>query len=120
VGILSFILAILGFLIPGGKLIVLEMLAVIQIGYFSLLEFEKVPPTFVGLKSLEMSNGYNDLNGFSSESRIRQDIFRILGLETIAFSNYNISFIIFAICPLMIGLIGYLIKNKGKNAQYKD
>lgn len=111
VGILSLILAFLGFIVPAGKLIVLEMLAVVQIGYFSLLEFEKIPPTFVGLKSLHMSNGYNDLNLFSSESRLPQDIFRIMGFETVALENYNLSFIVFVMLPLIVGLIGYIVKN---------
>jgi len=37
VGILSLLLALLGLCIPAGKLIILEALAVIQLGYFSLL-----------------------------------------------------------------------------------
>ena len=118
IGVLSLILAFLGFIVPAGKLIVLEMLAVIQIAYFSLLEFEKIPPTFVGLKSLHMSNGYNDLNMFSSESRLPQDIFRIMGFETVAVENYNLSFIVFVILPLIVGLVGYIVKSKGKNRVY--
>ena len=118
IGVLSLMLAFLGFIVPAGKLIVLEMLAVIQIAYFSLLEFEKIPPTFVGLKSLHMSNGYNDLNMFSSESRFSQDIFRIMGFETVAVENYNLSFIVFVILPLIVGLVGYIVKSKGKNRVY--
>lgn len=118
IGVLSLILAVLGFIMPAGKLIVLEMLAVIQIGYFSLLGFEKIPPIFVGLKSLHMSNGYNDLNLFSSESRLPQDIFRIMGFETVALENYNLSFIVFVMLPLIVGLIGYIAKSKGKNRVY--
>ena len=120
IGVLSLIFGVLGFIVPAGKLIVLETLAVIQISYFSLLEFEKIPPTFAGLKSLHMSNGYNDLNLFSSESRIRQDIFRIMGFETVALENYNLSFIVFVMLPMLVGLVGYMVKSKGKNRVYND
>lgn len=89
----------------------------IQIGYLSLLSFEKVPPTFVGLKYLKLSNGVNDLNINSSGSQTVQDIFKIIGLDTLGVSNYNLTLILFVFLPLIIGLVGYLIKIMGKKSK---
>jgi hypothetical protein len=62
VGYFAFIMMVLGFIMPVGKLVIVEALAVVQIGYFSIFQFQKVPLTFLPLKNLKMSNGYNDLS----------------------------------------------------------
>ncbi len=62
VGYFAFIMMVLGFIMPVGKLIIVEALAVVQIGYFSIFQFQKVPLTFLPLKNLKMSNGFNDLS----------------------------------------------------------
>jgi hypothetical protein len=63
-------MAFVGMFLPFGKLIILEALAVVQISFFTILQFEKIPPTFVGLKNLLFSNGFNDPNMFTlSKSR---------------------------------------------------
>ena len=84
VGITSLIFAFLGFFVPAGKLIVLETLSVVQMGYFSILSFEKIPPSFAGLQSLNVSNGYNNLNLFSSDSKVIQNIFLVMGIDNVA------------------------------------
>ncbi len=66
VGFAVMILAFVGMCMPVGKLIILEALSVVQISYFSLFQFSKLPPTFIGLKSLLFSNGYNSPSIFSS------------------------------------------------------
>lgn len=65
IGSMSIILAFLGLFIPSGKLIIVEALAVIQISYFSVLQFQKIPPTYTGFKNLVISNGFNDPSFFS-------------------------------------------------------
>lgn len=62
VGYFAFIMAVLGFIMPVGKLVIVEALAIVQIGYFSIFQFQKVPLTFLPLKNLKISNGYNDLS----------------------------------------------------------
>lgn len=62
---MAVVLAFVGLFIPSGKLIIVEALAVIQISYFSILQFSKIPPTYVGLKNLIISNGFNDQELFS-------------------------------------------------------
>ncbi len=109
VGGLALFMLLLGFCIPIGKLIILEGLAVVQISYFSLLQFEKVPPTFVGLKNLIFSNGYNDMNMFSSNEQSKQDIYKLMGLKVEVLSNDNISLVLLLILPLFVGLVGFLV-----------
>ena len=60
VGFLALLMLVLGCLVPAGKVIILEALVVVQIVFFSLLQFDKLPLTFLGLKNLALSNGYND------------------------------------------------------------
>ena len=91
----------------------------IQIGYFSLLQFDRIPPTFAGLKSLNMCNGFNDLSLFSSSNQIKQNIFKVIGLKTIALSNYNITLVLFVFIPAAIGIIGFLVTKNSQNAEYK-
>ncbi len=109
VGCLALFMLLLGFCIPIGKLIILEALAVVQISYFSLLQFEKVPPTFIGLKNLIFSNGYNDMDMFFSAEQSNQDIFKLMGLKTGVLSNDNISLVLLLILPILVGLIGFLV-----------
>ena len=59
IGYLALAFTFLGLLSPVGKLIVVEALIVIQLSFFSILQFQKFPVTFIGLKNLIFSNGYN-------------------------------------------------------------
>jgi hypothetical protein len=108
IGFLAIVLAILGLCIPSGKLIIVEALAVIQISYFSVLQFQKIPPTYVGLKNLIISNGYNDQSLLSSSQGV-QTVYKLLGLQPSALSNFNISLITFVILPALVGGIGLLV-----------
>lgn len=66
IGFMALFMAFASFFMPFGKLIVIEALAVIQISYFGIMQFNKIPPTFLGFKNLIYSNGYNDQDMFSS------------------------------------------------------
>jgi hypothetical protein len=109
VGFLALVLAFLGLCIPSGKLIIVEALAVIQISYFSVLQFQKVPQTYVGLRNLIISNGYNDQNLIESSKVSSQNAYKLLGIETNALSNFNISLIMFIALPVLVGGIGLLV-----------
>ncbi len=115
-GYTAMIFAFLGLLCPVGKLIVVEALVVIQLGFFSILQFKKIPPTFIGFKNLIFSNGYNDPNLFNS-SIVQKDqtVFKLMGLDHSLFLNFNVSFVLFFWLPFFIGLIGvllFLVKGK--------
>lgn len=60
-GYTSFVFLLLGLVSPVGKIIVVEALAVIQLGFFTVLQFDKIPPTFIGFKCLLPSSGINDI-----------------------------------------------------------
>ena len=109
VGLMALMMMILGCCVPVGKLIVLECLAVVQLSYFSLMQFKKIPPTFIGLKDLMFSNGYNDASMFGSVSQGVQDVYKLMGMQRSVISNDNISLVLFVIIPVVIGLIGHLI-----------
>lgn len=109
VGLMALMMLVLGCCVPVGKLIVLECLAVVQISYFSLMQFKKIPPTFIGLKNLMFSNGYNEANMFGQASQGVQDVYRLMGMQRSVISNDNISLVVFVILPILIVLIGYLI-----------
>jgi hypothetical protein len=109
-GYLSILFIILGFIGPAGKLIVVEALAVIQITYFSILQFDKIPPTFIGFKNLILSNGYNDPDIFGQpNSQRNMNVYKLMGLNENILSNYNISFVILFILPFIIGFLGVII-----------
>jgi hypothetical protein len=61
-GYTSFVFLLCGLITPVGKLIVIESLAVIQLGFFTVLQFGKIPPTFIGLKNLLASSGVNNFD----------------------------------------------------------
>jgi hypothetical protein len=45
-----------------GKMIGVEMMAVVQIAFFSLMSLSQMNPCFSALSSLRFVNGYNQLN----------------------------------------------------------
>lgn len=119
VGFMAFAMVLAGFFVPSGKLIMLEGLAVTQIAYFSVLQFQKIPPTFIGLKNLIFSNGYNNgslMLGSSSPSK-NQSLYKLLGLQSEVLSNFNINLVLFVIAPTLIGGIGYFLTRTPSNPQ---
>jgi hypothetical protein len=60
IGLFTLVLAFIGMFAPVGKILIIEAVAVVQISFFSVLQYQKIPPTFVGFKNLILSNGYNN------------------------------------------------------------
>jgi hypothetical protein len=59
VGIITCILIYLGCFISSGRKSICYILAIVQTSYFTLLQFDQLPLTYLGLKYLKYSNGYN-------------------------------------------------------------
>ena len=57
-------LLLIGLCAPAGKLIILEGLSVVQVTFFSIIMFNKIPPSYLGFKGLILANGINDPNLF--------------------------------------------------------
>ncbi len=119
VGFMAFSMLLMGFFVPAGKLIMLEATAVTQIAFFSVLQFPKVPPTFIGLKNLIFSNGYNDgsLLPESVSAPKDQTIYKLMGLQSGVLSNFNIDLVLLVILPALIGSVGYFLTRKPSTPQ---
>lgn len=109
IGILCILFILAGFIIPSGKIIIIEALAVIQITYFSILHYEKIPTSYIGFKNLIFSSGFNMISSTSSDNRQILNVFQLLGFNMNMALNYNISFIILFCLPLCIVVGGYAI-----------
>jgi uncharacterized Tic20 family protein len=59
IGIISLIIIYIGCLIPMGKHILTPVLSIIQVSYFTILQYDQLPLTYMGIKNLKYSNGYN-------------------------------------------------------------
>jgi hypothetical protein len=42
-----------------GKHILTPVLSIIQVSYFTILQYDQLPLTYMGIKNLKYSNGYN-------------------------------------------------------------
>lgn len=82
----------------------------VQLAYFSILQFPTLPPTYLSFRSLIISNGFNSPSLFPSQSN-DHSTFTLLGLYPSLLSNYNISFIILVLLPFLCGLIGWIVCN---------
>ena len=127
IGYLSMIFLFVGFVVPAGKLIVVEALAVIQITFFSVLQFKNIPPTYIGFKELVLSSGCNIPSLVqSSTTNFEQSIYGLMGLSDNVLSNYNISFILLFLIPAILSMIGFFIsrhimkKKLSNNADIKE
>lgn len=88
-----------------GKIIALELIAVFQLSYLSLLSLNRLSPIFYSLIGLSLSFGYT-INLFPSKSI--NNLHNMLNLKLQFFDNYNTSFA-FVLLPLIISLFLYLI-----------
>jgi hypothetical protein len=121
IGMIALALLLIGLCFQAGKLIIVEGLAVLQVSYFSLLMFKKMPPSYLGFKNLVFTNGYNDPNICSSDdSADDMSIYDILGLSKTILSNYNFSFIIFFVAPFLIGVTGFIVAKKMNKKESKQ
>ena len=105
---LALLIFILGFL--KGKIIALELIAVFQLSYLSLLSLTRLSPMLYSLIGLSLSCGYT-VNLFSSKTVNSHH--NMLGLRLQFFDNYNTS-IAFVLLPLLISLVLSLIAKAKK------
>lgn len=109
IGLMALMMAFVGMFAPTGKIIIIEALAVVQLSFFSVLQYTKIPPTFLGFKNLILSNGYNDQAIVPQTTQQDQNIYKLMGINVNALSNYNIALVLFVIMPSLIGGIGLLV-----------
>lgn len=85
-----------------------EMMAVVQISFFSLMTLSQLNPCFAALSSLKLVNGYNSL----SKNRLEDPLNPIQPKGIFLFSrfveNFNFTTAIILI-PLIIALITFIL-----------
>lgn len=92
-----------------GKMIGVDMMAVVQISFFSLVTLSQLNPCFAALSSLRLVNGYNSLN----KSNYLQDPMTPISPKGIfLFSrfteNFNFTLAVVAI-PLLVALVSFIL-----------
>lgn len=119
VGLIAMGFIIIGCVVPGGKVVLVEALAVVQVAYFSLvLGFDKIPPTYTGLRWLGLGSGFNDWRvwgeGWGKDIGVNEDngvtVAKVLGVNVDSMiESYNLTFIVLVGVPIVVGLIGLLV-----------
>jgi hypothetical protein len=87
----------------GGKLTVLEHLAVLQLTYLCVITVQDASPTFAGLRSLRLSAGSIPTSDYNYSSSLDRQL-KGASFSSILFSVYNIG-LITIILPMCIAIV---------------
>lgn len=88
-----------------GKMIGVEMMAVLQASFVSLVSLQELNPCFKALSSLQLVNGYNSVSAQDiMEDSLVPDQPRGIFLYARFLENYNITSVLIFI-PLLVGLV---------------
>ena len=85
-----------------------EMMAVIQISFFSLLSLSNMNPCFAALSSLKLVNGYNSLGGNHLADQLTPNQPKGIFLFSRFTENFNFTAAIVLI-PLLVGLVAFIL-----------
>jgi len=99
----------------GAKLIGLEMVAVFQIAFLSMLSLDDMNPIMDGLSGLQYSVGYNKLGSYNKHQNLGSEFIAIEFNPTFI-NNYNLTFIIIAVpllCALVFKILEKIFNSKG-------
>ena len=92
-----------------GKMIGVEMMAVVQISFLSLITLSQVNPCFAALSSLKLVNGYNSLNQSNYlEDPLTPTSPKGIFLYSRFTENFNFTLAIVLI-PLLVGLVCFIL-----------
>jgi hypothetical protein len=92
-----------------GKMVGVEMMAVIQISFLSLMTLDGLNPCFAAISSLKFVNGYNELSRLTSIT----DLFlpippKFIGLFSFFVNNLNFTLAIIVI-PLLVAAVAFIL-----------
>lgn len=92
----------------------IEMMAVLQISFFSLMTITQFNPCFSALVNLFLVNGYNKIASTSHLADPNAPI-QAKGLRLFSqfLYNYNFTFL-FIVVPMVVSLIAYIFKRKAR------
>ena len=92
-----------------GKMIGVEMMAVVQISFISLITLSQVNPCFAALSSLKLVNGYNSLNQSNYlEDPLTPTSPKGIFLYSRFTENFNFTLAIVLI-PLLVALVCFIL-----------
>jgi hypothetical protein len=91
-----------------GKMIGVEMMAVIQISFFSLVSLSQLNPCFAALSSLKLVNGYNSLNNDHLKDQLTPTAPKGIFLFSRFTENFNFTLAI-VLVPLLVALISFIL-----------
>lgn len=91
-----------------GKMVGVEMMAVVQISFFSLVTLSQLNPCFAALSSLKLVNGYNSLNHNHLADQLTPTNPKGIFLFSRFTENFNFTLAIILV-PLLIALISFIL-----------
>jgi hypothetical protein len=111
IAITAFVIGFLFFLISiaAGKIIGIEMMAVIQISYLSLISLTSLNPALNLVSELYFVNGYNNLY-YNKEFLSQPELTKVRGITLFPHFIENYSFtMVLVFIPLLLALIAFLM-----------
>jgi hypothetical protein len=91
-----------------GKMVGVEMMAVVQISFFSLVTLSQLNPCFAALSSLKLVNGYNSLNHNHLADQFTPTKPKGIFLFSRFIENLNFTVAIILV-PLLVALISFIL-----------
>lgn len=91
-----------------GKMIGVEMMAVVQISFFSLVTLSQLNPCFAALSSLKLVNGYNSLNSNHLKDPLTPTSPKGIFLFSRFAENFNFTAAI-VLVPLLVALVSFIL-----------
>ena len=93
-----------------GKMIGVEMMAVVQISFFSLITLSQLNPCFAALASLRLINGYNSLS--KSENYLQDTLTPTAPKGIFLYSRFTENFnftLAIVVVPLLVALVSFIL-----------
>lgn len=91
-----------------GKMVGVEMMAVVQISFFSLVTLSQLNPCFAALSSLKLVNGYNSLNHNHLADQLTPTNPKGIFLFSRFTENFNFTAAIILV-PLLVALVAFIL-----------
>lgn len=102
----SLALLVLGLI--SSKVVVIEMMAVIQVSFFALCSLSNLNPCFAALSSLQLSSGYNMFPNPTQPSK--SDLPNQIRVNLMEHFIYNVNFTLISLMlTLLIGFVFFIL-----------
>ncbi len=106
ISVTSLVFFVLGLI--SGKMVGVEMMAVVQISFFALMTLSQLNPCFAALSQLRFVNGYNSLNNNHLEDQLSPNQPKGIFLFSRFAENFNFTAAI-VVVPLLVALVAFVL-----------